>query len=170
MKQFKRVLPSWALILAATQILLPAVVVAAELTIPVGTPVVLQFVETIDPAVVIVGSTVYLTVLSDVTVEGQTAFTAGSTATGVISQAEKAGGIGKPAVLGVTLQSVQAVDGTAVPVSGMMTVEGENKQTSTLVITIICCVLGLLMKGGNIDIPAGSTTDATVAMATSITV
>ena len=170
MKQIKRVLPTWAIILAATQILLPAVVVAAELTIPVGTPVVLQFVETIDPAVVLVGSPVHLTVLSDVIVEGQTVFTSGSSATGVISQAEKAGGIGKPAALGVTLQSVQAVDGTAVPVSGMMMVEGENKQSSTLIITILCCVLGLLMKGGDIDIPAGSTTDATVAMATSITV
>jgi|GEM_PF-745870 len=160
----------WAAVLLVVMIATPSTAVARMLTIPVGTPIVLKFDETIDPATATIGSTVHLSVLQEVTVNGEVAFEAGAPASGQVTQSEKPGSIGKPAVIGVALQSAQAVDGTLVPVSGMKVVEGENKQTSSLIVTILCCVLGLLLKGGNAEIQAGTTMDATVELATEITI
>jgi hypothetical protein len=160
----------WALVILVVMLAVPSTAVARAVTIPVGTPLVLKFEETLNPATASVGTTVHLSVLTDITIDGRVVFSAGAPATGQVTESEKPGSIGKPAVLGVTLQSAEAIDGTLVPISGMTVVEGENKQTTTLIITILCCVLGLLMKGGDVDIPAGTTMDGTVELATDITV
>lgn len=157
-----------AAMLVAIQMLCPSLATAAILTIPLGTPVSLAFDEALTPATVEVGSIVHLSVLQDVTVDGVIAIPAGAPATAEVTRSEKPGSIGKPAVISLECRSVQAVDGTLVPIQGTKLVEGENKQTSTLVITIVCCILGLFLKGGDVEIPAGSTMDCTVQLATEI--
>ena len=80
-----------------------------------------------------------------------------------VTRSQKKGAVGKPAIIGVTLYSVTAVDGSTVPLMGQKLVEGENKQTESLVITILCCVLGLLQQGGPASIPEGTQLEASVA-------
>ncbi|RMD82079.1 MAG: hypothetical protein D6815_10085 [Candidatus Dadabacteria bacterium] len=126
-----------------------------------GTIVVAAFEEEVNPAAVSQGQAVRLSVVNPVVVNGVTVIEAGAPVMGEVSIAQTPGAIGKPAKIGVTLQYVTAVDGTRIPISGQTVVEGENKQTTSLVVTILCCVLGLIMKGGEASIPAGSQVKAT---------
>ena len=137
--------------------------------IEVGTVVDLVFENAVTPASVSVGQTVTLKVANPVKVNNVVVIDAGATAIGEVTRSEKAGSIGKPAAIGVTLKQVTAVDGTAIPLSGTKMVEGENKQTSSLVITLLCCILGLLQKGGSAEIAAGATVRATVAAPVEVT-
>lgn len=157
-----------AALLCAVQLVLPSVAVAGSLVIPVGTPVTLTFDETVAPATTPAGTIVHLSVMNDVSIDGVVAIPAGAAATAEVISAEKPGSIGKPASISLEARTVEASDGTIVPVVGTKFVEGEDKQSSTLIITILCCVLGLLMKGGDVEIPAGATMDCTVQIATEI--
>ncbi len=150
--------------------LAPSLAVAGTVVVPVGTQITLSFTEVISPEVYQIGQSVSLVVENDVVIDGDIVFAAGAEAAGEVSTSQKKGGIGKPAKIGVTAITVEAVDGTMVAVSGTTYIEGEDKQSTTLIITILCCILGLLMKGGDAEIPAGATLDASVDMEVSITV
>lgn len=134
-----------------------------KVTIPYGTAIDLKFEGRIAPETSPLGSSVMLTVTVPVMVNGKTVIAAGAAATGEITESSKPGAIGKPGSVGVVIKRVAAVDGTIVPLDGMKIVEGKSKQTSAIVISLLCCVLGLLQKGENAEIPAGSTIRATVA-------
>jgi len=154
------------------QIIVPTAVLAAgeALKVPVGTPVLLSFEGRVHPASAVVGGKIYLRVEESVRVGGKIVIAEGSRAVGEITHSQKKGAIGKPAIIGVVLRSVEAVDGTRIPVSGSKLIEGESKQTSAIIVTILCCVLGLLMQGGEAEIAAGSTVEAMVEMAVEVSV
>ena len=146
------------LLLFAIQVgFMPGSAVAqSTLKVPGGTSVVCEFVSSIDPATVAPGQLVHLRVVNDVIVGGVTVIKAGAAAQGEVTIAEKQGAIGKPAKVGVIVRTIEAVDGTRIPVTGMSSREGESKQTEALVVTILCCILGLIMKGGATEIAAGT--------------
>jgi hypothetical protein len=159
------------LLLAASYLHLvaaPNIAFAAPVEIPVGTPVTLSFQVALNPETAVIGETVMLTVADDVRVGKTVVIAKGANATAEVVNAQKRGSVGKPAVIQVVLRTVSAVDGTAVLLSGQKQVAGEDKQTSALVITILCCILGLLQKGGDAEIPAGSTVQGTVASSVTI--
>jgi hypothetical protein len=139
----------------------PLVAVAANVDVPVGTVVFVVFNDVVDPAAASPGQTIMLSVVNRVVIAGTTVIEAGAPVLGEVTVAEKTGSIGKPAKIGIMLRYVEAVDGTNIPLVGQKLVEGESKQTSALVVTILCCVLGLLMKGGTATIAAGSQVQAT---------
>ena len=141
----------------------PAAPQATKVTIPFGTLVDLKFEGNVVPATSPLGSTVALTVTMPVVIDGKTVIAAGAAATAEITESSKPGSLGKPGSVGVVVKRVAAVDGTIVPLSGTKVVEGKSKQTSAIVIAILCCILGLLQHGENAMIPAGSTISATVA-------
>jgi hypothetical protein len=124
----------------------------------------------VDPATTAPGQTVMLSVVTPVVIEGVTVIQAGAPVLGEVTAAEKSGAVGKPAKIGVALRHVTAVDGSNIPLTGLKQMEGENKQSTALIVTILCCVLGLLMKGGIATIPAGSQLQATTMAPASITV
>lgn len=146
----------------ACQLLVPAAAYAVDVTIPVGTKVQLSFDQPLSPETTSVGQSVNLSVDEDVVIDGTVVIEAGAPATGEVTESEEPGAIGKPAKILVQAGSVEAIDGTTVPLSGRRLFEGEDKQTETLIITILCCVLGLILKGGEVDIPAGATLEACV--------
>jgi hypothetical protein len=98
-----------------------------------------------------------LNVVNDLRIGGVVVIAQGATAQAEVVTSKRRGSIGKPAHIGVVLRSVQAVDGTTIALTGQKQVLGEDKQTSSLVITLLCCILGLLQKGGPAEIAAGST-------------
>jgi hypothetical protein len=148
----------------------PVAAMAASVAVPVGTVVTVVFGESIDPATVMPGQTVMLSVVNPVMVAGAMVIQAGAPVLGEVTVSEKAGAVGKPAKIGVALRHVTAVDGTNIPLSGLKQMEGENAQTTALVVTILCCILGLLMKGGKATIPAGAQVQATTMAPATITV
>ena len=148
----------------------PTVASAATVAVPVGTAVLIVFNNAVDPTMVAPGQTVMLSVVNPVVIDGKTVIQAGASVLAEVTVAEKRGAVGKPAKVGVTLRHVTAVDGTNIPLSGQKQMEGENKQTTALVVTILCCVLGLLMQGGTTTIPAGSQLQATTMAPATVTV
>jgi hypothetical protein len=131
-----------------------------KLILPAGTPIVISFDSAITPLTHSLGQRVSLRVAEPVKVDGKTVIEAGAVVVAEISRSQKKGAVGKPAVIGISLLSVTTVDGSSIAISGQKVVEGENKQTTSLVVTIICCVLGLIMKGGDAEIPAGTQVNA----------
>lgn len=109
------------------------------------------------------GQTVTLRVVNAVVVEGKTVIAAGAPAVGEVQSAKKRGMIGSAGSLVVAAKNTTAVDGTFVPLTGTKAIDGKSKVTSAVVVTILCCVLGLLMKGGKAEIPAGTSMRASVA-------
>ena len=151
---------------AAVQLGLPAAAVAqaaGKVALPVGTVVDLTFDTAVTPNTAAVGQAVTMKVANDVKVNGKVVIPAGAAATGEVVQSSKAGAIGKEASISVTVKQVTAIDGTPVPLSGTKAMVGDSHQTSSIVITLVCCILGLLQQGGKAEIPAGATLRATVA-------
>lgn len=135
---------------------------AAEVELSFGQGVVLLVSETISPATHIVGQKVLLSVQNDVLVDGQVVIAAGTPATAEVTHSVPKGSVGKPAEIGIDALSTTAVDGTIIPLRGSKVIMGENKQTESLIITLLCCVLALLMKGKDAQIIEGSVVKAEV--------
>ena len=104
------------------------------------------------------------------TVDGNVVIEGGARATAEITLSQKKGAVGKPAVIGVMVRSVEAVDGTMIPISGIKQVTGENKQSEALIVTILCCILGLMIQGGEAEIAAGTNMEATIDATTAVEV
>lgn len=76
-------------------------------------------------------------------------------------QFSKARRLGRPAQITITFVSTTTVDGIRVPLTGSMTLHGDNKKAKVLGIGIGSAflppmMLYLLKKGGEVFIPAGS--------------
>lgn len=174
MVRLRRKLGPWAILSSVvfswTLILSPAVVLASTVRIPVGTIVTAGVNDAIDPSSVSPGQMVTLSVITPVLIDGVKVIEAGAPVTAEVVVSQTKGAVGKPAKVGIALRNVAAVDGTLVPLSGQRQVEGENKQGTSLVVTILCCVLGLLMKGGEASIPAGAQIQGTTMAESSVSV
>lgn len=100
-------------------------------------------------------SVVQFRVLRDVSVNDKVVIQAGAIATGTISEVSSSGALGKGGKVAVKLNSVIAVDGQSVYLSGSVDKEGENKVVLTVILGLICLPL-LLLSGGDANIPAGT--------------
>lgn len=144
---------------------------AQEVTLPAGTRIDLETVSTVSSEKIQVGESVDFKVRADVTVDGKVVVRAGSIAKGVVMSSKKARGIGREGSIEVQVKSVQAVDGKSIPLSGSgIARQGDDKSTLSIVLGIFVCLLFLLLKGKNGEIPAGSATDAIVASNIKVTV
>lgn len=116
------------------------------------------------------GQTVDFRVVSDVKADGVVVIPAGTIAKGQIISASKNSLLGGEGEVTVQVKSVNAIDGTKVPLSGSsLTAEGENKLVVSIVLTLLCW-FGFLLKGGKGEIPAGTTFEATVVGNTDIAI
>ncbi len=141
-----------------------------KVEIPVGTVVVLITNTTLSPEHLNIGDTVDLSVVSDVIVDGQVVIAAGAKARGEITASKTKNLIGIAAKIGLAVQSVQAVDGTTIIMSGNKLSEGKSKMVASIGLSLICCILFALMKGGEASLPAGTQIEATVPATTSVTI
>ncbi|MCJ7645997.1 hypothetical protein MUO65_03705 [bacterium] len=141
---------------------------AAVVSVPPGTRVLLRLEETVSPETKSVGDQVTLSVVSDVVVNGKVVIAAGAPAAGEVTVSSKKGAVGKPAEIGFQVTSVMAVDGKSVPLRATRKAEGKSKMTEAIVVTILCCVLGLLMKGGEASFEKGLTIEAETSFPVSV--
>ena len=127
------------------------------LTIPSGTPVTIRIDQDIDSKQFTAGSKVQASVVNDIVVSGQVLIRAGSPCDVNVISSKKAGIVGSPGSITISVNNVKAVDGKNVPItSAVMTEEGKSEVTTAVVITILCCILGLLIKGKEGVIKAGT--------------
>lgn len=149
----------------------PGVAMAASnFQIPAGTSVLVKPVKAVSPKEYHVGDLVEMIAVSDVVLQDQIVIKAGSLAQGEVTVSERKGIVGKPAKIGITLRSVQAVDGKTIPLSGTKTIEGKDNVTTALVIGIVLCVFGLFINGEDAVISDGATISGTVLTPVTISI
>jgi len=132
-------------------------VLAKNVTVKGGTQVMLQFQQTVNSKSSNVGDKPNVIVTQDVVVDGSVVVRGGSPTVATVTKAQKAGAVGSPGVIEVEITGVYAVDGTLIRISGArISEEGKGKQTESIVITLLCCILALLMTGEQGEISTGT--------------
>ena len=127
------------------------------LVVPSGTPVTIKIDQDVNSKEFPVGSKIQASVANDVIIDGKVVIRAGSPCDVTVVSAKKAGIVGAPGAITVSVNYVKAVDGTNIPISSATkSEEGKSQVTTAIVITILCCILGLLIKGKEGVIPAGT--------------
>lgn len=145
-----------------------AIASPTEVRIPAGTVVLLKTNTTLVPSQLNPGDTISLSVVSDVVVDGNVVIAAGSSAKGEITNAKDRNMIGIAAEIGFSVRSVQAVDGSTVMLSGAKNISGKDKMILSIGLSLVCCILFGLMKGGDATIPSGTQIESIVASTTVI--
>lgn len=136
--------------------------------IKAGTIVPLSLMQTVSSKNASSGQLINFNVTRDIKIGKDVVVKAGSIAHGQVSHVKRNGLLGTQGEVQVTIQSITAVDGTQIYLTGNnLNEEGSNKVVLAVVVTL-CCILGFLIKGGNAEIPAGTLCNATVMSNTEI--
>lgn len=144
---------------------------ADGVVLPAGTAIPLETASTISSETAAPGQLVDFKVRYDVKVGDKIVISAGSIARGQILRASKAKGLGKEGLIEIQLKTVKAVDGQDIPLTaGNVFQQGEDKQTLSIVLGVLVCVLFLTMKGKNAEVPAGYETSGSVAVNSTVAV
>ncbi len=92
----------------------------------------------------------------DVMINGSVVISKGTAIKGVVTNAKKAGFLGKGGELNIKLETTTTVDGQKLRVRAAKGKEGENKVGTTIALTVLLGPVGLLKKGKNAEIKAGT--------------
>jgi hypothetical protein len=98
---------------------------------------------------------VSFTVDEDVVINGQVVVRKGTEAVGSVVNAEKGGYMGKSGKLAIQVESTKTVDGQPMKLRAAKGKEGEDNQTSTMVLSFISPVF-LFKKGGEAKVAPGT--------------
>lgn len=136
-----------------------------------GTPIVAEANQTYTSKNLAVGQSISVRVKFNVVSMKQTLVSAGALGSATVSRIRKRGVFGQPGEMELQIQSVQAVDGQQVLLSGIpLTIEGKSNSTLAWVLsgvlfltTFIGGAIGLLIKGRDAEFIAGTQLNASVA-------
>jgi len=137
-------------------IVVPFEVLAEQVKLSNGTPVVLRLTEEISSKTKNTNDMVNLEVARDVIVNGKTVIKAGTPAVGTVTWAEKEAIVGQAGKVSISVDSTKAVDDQRVMLRGNVTQGGQEKTGISVILAIICCFLFLLMKGKTASLPVGT--------------
>ncbi|MDQ6926744.1 MAG: hypothetical protein M3154_10985 [Candidatus Eremiobacteraeota bacterium] len=139
--------------------------------IPEGTELHVVTTSDLSSKTATVGDPVNLKLDEAVMTDGRVAIAKGALVRGTISEAKRAGRLGRGGKLNMKVETVSAVDGTRIPLRAAKGNAGDNKTGTTVVLTVLFGPLGLLKSGKDAEIKAGTPlvvfTDSTVAVHTS---
>jgi len=128
---------------------------AAKLVLKEGTDVKLKFVDDLSSKTAAEGDPVNLVLDEDLKVGDVVVVKAGAKATGTVSNAKKAGMMGKAGELNMRLEHLTAGD-QRVRLRGSKGKEGEGKEGATVALTVLFGPIGLIKHGKNVEIKAGT--------------
>ena len=164
LKKFLSFVGKRSLIMSMSLLIAVSYVDAREVVLKSGTAIPMQLVNTVNGKDVAVGQIVDFRVTSDIKVDGVTVIPANSIAKAQVVRAKKNGLLGSAGEIQLSINSVTAIDGTQVILSGgTLADEGKNK----LVLSLFLC---FLIKGGQGELPAGMACSPIVSGNTSIVV
>ena len=141
---------------------------AVAATISGGTIVQVSPNTTLSSENLAVGDAVQLSVMSDVKVDGTVVIAAGAPARGEVTSLQKKGMVGRPGKITITIKSVQAVDGKMIAVAGSKSAEGDDQMTTAIVVSVLLCLLGVLIQGGEATISSGTPIECNVVAQTDV--
>ena len=142
---------------------LPAQADEQKIILKEGTPVILRLTEEVSSLTKTSGAMVSLAVAVNVEVDGYVVIPIDSSGTGSVILAESSGRVGKAGKIHISIDSAKAVDSRRVPLRSTLAKAGEDNETSSVAMGIICCPLFLLMKGDEAVYPIGTEFKAYVA-------
>lgn len=163
---FKAVMAALAIVVAS--ICAPASFAQQQVTLKAGTPVALVTVNSVSSKNVVSGSVIDFKVVSDVISQGKVVIPAGTIAKGQVSNVSKASALGKGGELSVNLNTVNAIDGTLVPLSGATVSASGKDKVGLAVVCGLCTLVGFLIHGQQAEVPAGAQVQAVVMSNTGI--
>lgn len=129
---------------------------ATEVVLPDGTEFEVETTEEISSKTAAEGDPLSFKVAEDVKVNGQVVITAGTLVKGVISNAKKAGMMGKGGQLGIRVESTTTVDGQKLKLRSSKGKEGDDKTGTTVALVVLFGPLGFLKHGKNAKIKPGT--------------
>ncbi len=151
----------WAgVLLAALVAYFPHSTLAARLSS--GTTIDLELLQTISSRYSDPESSVYFRVRRDVIADGDVVVRTGTWVKGKFANLQDRGRMARSASLSLDVPFVSAVDGQAVRVIADMTRAGRNRDDAMAAGIILFGAFGLLTKGSEVWIPAGSVLEAQV--------
>ncbi len=127
-----------------------------EVTLADGTEFEVETTEEISSKTAAEGDPLSFKVVEDVKVNGQTVIAAGTLVKGVVSNAKKAGLMGKGGQLGIRVESTTTVDGQRLKLRSSKGKEGDDKTGTTVALVILFGPLGFLKHGKNAKIKPGT--------------
>lgn len=134
-----------------------------------GQPIILLTEEFMKSGETQTGSTIRFRVDRDVLLpDGRILVAAGAQATGEVIKSEPHGLFGQAGELNFAIRSVQAVDGTSVPLRALKNAEGDSIMAPVIVGAVLITPLVLLFNGPNVEIPANTAFTAFVDKTTVI--
>lgn len=128
---------------------------AATIILTEGTPINVVTAQEISSKAAKPNDPVNFTVNEDLVINGQVVVRKGTPAIGSVINAEKGGYLGKSGKLGIQVESTQTVDGKPLKLRAAKGKEGNDKTTSTAVLSAIVPFF-LFKKGGDATIAAGT--------------
>jgi hypothetical protein len=120
-----------------------------------GTQASLKFETDLNSKTAVDGDPVEFVLGDDLKVGDEIVIPKGAHATATVTNAKKAGMMGKGGELNVQLQYLIAGD-NRIRLRGTKGREGDNKTGATVALTVIFGPIGLIKHGKNVDIPAGT--------------
>ena len=128
---------------------------AVKLVLKEGTDVKLKFADDLSSKIAAEGDPVNLVLDEDLKVGDVVVVKAGAKATGTVTNAKKAGMMGKAGELNMRLEHLKAGD-ERVRLRGSKGKEGEGKEGTTVALTVLFGPIGLIKHGKNVEIKAGT--------------
>lgn len=144
---------------------------AQELIIPGGTSIAFETINPLSSRTAYTGAVVNLRVLSDVVVDGYVVVSSGTIARGTVVHSSKATVLGIGGDITIEPVSVNAFDGTYIPLFGASrSAVGSSKTVLAIICGIFTSGIGLIIPGEQAYIPAGTVLNATTATNISVSV
>jgi hypothetical protein len=128
----------------------------SEVVIPDGTEFEVETTEEISSKTAAEGDPLSFKVADDIKINGQTVIAAGTLVKGTVSNAKKAGMMGKGGQLGIRVESTTTVDGQKLKLRSSKGKEGDDKTGTTVALVILFGPLGFLKHGKNAKIKVGT--------------
>ena len=132
----------------------PGSIANDKVNLNAGTIFYVKPIETLDPNNLNTGDSIDLVVIGDVSVDDFVVIRNGTPVLGTVTNSQTKGALGKAAKLSISIDSVEAVDGTIISLSGSKSVSGEDKKTEAIGGGLFLCAPMLLMSGEDAVIPA----------------
>jgi hypothetical protein len=142
-----------------------------RIEVPEGTEFVAVFTQALSSKTSAAGDAVKLTVDEPIVINGDTLIRAGAIVRGTITEAKGAGYMGRGGKLNMSVESVSLADGQHAKVRSSKAKGGDEKRGQTVALTVLFGPIGLLRRGNDAEIKAGTPlhlfTDEVVTIAAS---
>jgi hypothetical protein len=153
----KRMISLGVLFILFSQLALPLV---AGITLPAGSRIQLRCMETISSESLFPGQNVRFRTVNDVVIDQKLLIASDTDVLARVVAVEPNGIVGKPGRFILQVDNVKGIDGTVIPITATQIVDGKGKVVESILVTLVLCIFGLFIKGGEATIYSGTIIEA----------